>query len=388
VGRKALVTAATAVALLAAVGVTNAAWAGTHRRGGHGRGGHATPSPSISAPASPTATRSAAPTTAPPAASSAAATPAAPTATAPGTPVTGKTLFDDFSYTSSSDAKLATNGWSVRTGGGGPGISGATWSKSAVTFPADPANPTNRIMQLAASTTGTAGGTVQAEVNTTAKKFFAGTYAARVFFNDAPASGTDGDAINETFFTITPLRYDDDPIYSELDFEYLPNGGWGAKVPTMYLTTWYSYHNSPAWGGDRVSGESARSLQGWHDLVMQVGGGTVTYFIDGAKVFSSNGRYYPRQTMAIDFNEWFIEGGLIGGSGTRTYHQQVDWVYHVANQVVAADAQAGQHVPVRRGPSRTLSLGDLRSGLAAVPGPPPGPGYGPARPTSGRAVAG
>ena len=197
------------------------------------------------------------------------------------------------------------------------------------------------VMKLDASTGGSASTTVQAEVSTNSNKFFTGTYAARVFFNDAPASGADGDAINETFFTITPLRYDDDPIYSELDYEYLPNGGWGDANPTMYNTSWYTYHNSPSWGGDRVSGSTSKSMQGWHDLVMQVAGGTVTYYIDGTQVFTSNGKYYPRQAMALDFNEWFIDGGLIGGSGTRTYEEKVDWVYHAAGQTLTpADVTA------------------------------------------------
>jgi len=41
--------------------------------------------------------------------------------------------------------------------------------------------------------------------------------------------GPDGDQIVETFYTISQM---DEPSYSEADFEYLPNGGWGQEGPT------------------------------------------------------------------------------------------------------------------------------------------------------------
>jgi hypothetical protein len=261
-----------------------------------------------------------------------------PTVSATGTPSSG-VLFDDFNYTGSSDTRLGSHGWSVRTSSGGPGVAGATWSASAVTFPTSGGNT---VMQLASSTNGTAGGTVQTEVDTTAKKFLSGTYAARVYFNDAPATGPDGDSVNETFYTISPLAYDNDPTYSELDYEYLPNGGWGDTGPKIYTTSWYTYQNNPTWVGDRVSTNVAESLQGWHNLVMTVSAGTVTYYIDGTQVFSSTGKYYPRQTMTIDFNNWFIDGELLSSSTPRTYDEQVDWVYYNAGQVLSTSSVLSQ----------------------------------------------
>jgi hypothetical protein len=243
-----------------------------------------------------------------------------------GPPPPGGALFDDFSYSSSGDPALAGHGWTVRTGAGGPGVSGATWSAGAVTF------PTSGTMQLTASTAGSGGNTVQAEVYQQ-RKFFEGTYAARVRFSDAPASGPDGDAINETFFTISPLRFDNDPQYSENDFEYLPNGGWGVPGPKMYLTTWYTYQNSP-WVSDNSSTNVSQSYDGWHTLVAQVGGGHVTYYIDSVQLWDTSGKYYPRTYMSINFNEWFIDGGLVGSSTPRGYVEQVDWLYFKQNEVV------------------------------------------------------
>ncbi|GAA2015810.1 cellulose binding domain-containing protein [Catenulispora yoronensis] len=223
-------------------------------------------------------------------------------------------LFDDFSYTGPSDPNLNAHGWAIRTGSGGPGVQN-TWTADTFTFPADSTAKGGHVMNLKASTDGTTAGTKQAEIDTTAQKFFEGTYAARVYFNDAPTTGANGDHVNETFYTITP----DNSLYSENDFEYLPNGGWGGPANSMYTTTWYS-----ADAMDRVTNDAIGSLQGWHTLVATVYGGTVTYYIDGKQVFSSTGKYYPRQPMTIDFNEWFID---LPFNGARTWDEKVNWVY-------------------------------------------------------------
>ncbi|GAB3973162.1 cellulose binding domain-containing protein [Actinoallomurus acanthiterrae] len=265
-----------------------------------------------------------------------------PPTTPPTNPPSGSgVLFDDFDYSGPSDPALGAHGWSVRTSSGGPGVPGATWSAGAVSFPADPAASGNRLMQLDARTDGTAGGTVQAEVDTTQRKFFEGTYAARVYLTDAPVSGPDGDHVVQTYYTISPLDRDNDPTYSELDFEYLPNGGWGDDGPRMYATTWYTYTNDP-WSKDNDYHSELRSLQGWHTLVMTVAGGTVTYYIDGAPYYSTSGKYYPRKAMTIDFNQWFISGELLGSSTPRTWREQMDWVYFAGGKALTpaqVDAQ-------------------------------------------------
>jgi Cellulose binding domain len=241
--------------------------------------------------------------------------PTQPPTDPPTDPSSGSTLFDDFSYSGSGDPALAAHGWSVRTGSGGPGIQN-TWSAGGISFPGDSTAQGGKVMQLQATTDGTSAGTTQAEIDTTHQKFFEGTYAARVYFNDAPAGGQNGDHVNETFYTISP----DNSLYSELDNEYLPNGGWGAPGPTLYTTTWYS-----ADAMDRVTHNVISSLQGWHTLEMTVEGGTVTYYVDGQEYFSSSGKYYPREAMTIDFNEWFID---LPFTGSRTWDEKVNWVYY------------------------------------------------------------
>ena len=258
-------------------------------------------------------------------------------------------LFDDFAYSSSSDAALTRNGWVPRGNAGGPGVPGATWSPQNLSFPTSDGQ---KVLQLTSSTDGTAGGTNHAELFTAQKRYFEGTYASRVRFSDAPVSGNDGDHINQTFFTISPLAYDLDPTYSELDVsEYLPNGGWGETGPINYQTTWYTYRNDP-WFADNVHSEQRYSLNGWHDLAVQVAGGHVKYFIDGVQVGDHSGKYYPRQTMTINFNQWFIDLATHSG-GLSTYHEQVDYLLFAKNQVLSP-AQITGEVNAYRGAARAF----------------------------------
>jgi len=68
-------------------------------------------------------------------------------------------LFDDFDYyTASTDSRLAQRGWVMRSGAGGPGVPGATWSPKAVTFPRLGDGP---VLQLESTTTGSGCNTIQ-----------------------------------------------------------------------------------------------------------------------------------------------------------------------------------------------------------------------------------
>ncbi|MDT5029994.1 MAG: hypothetical protein QOC94_165 [Actinoplanes sp.] len=255
------------------------------------------------------------------------------------------TLFDDFSYSSGSDPTLSQHGWSVRTDAGGPGVPGASWLSGNVSFPTVDGQ---RVAQLRASTNGTAGGTTQAEFSQSNRRFFEGTYLARIKFADAPASGSDGDHLNQTFYSISPLRYPMDPIYSELDYsEYLPNGGWGEGGPVNYQTTWYTYQDDP-WVADNQESKQSRSIAGWHDVMATVAGGQVTYYIDGQVVGTHGGKYYPRQNMSIDFNQWFIDVDGHSGGGTSVWQESVDYVLHVKKQALSP-AQANAQVAAYRG---------------------------------------
>ena len=236
-------------------------------------------------------------------------------------------LFDDFNYTN--QRQLKKNGWIVRTVPGWPGVPGAKWLDTNVTLLKDPGNLKNRILRMTSSTDGTPENTTQTQI-CQQRKFFEGTYAARVRFSDTPIVGPDGDQLVQSFYTISPLKAPMDPDYSELDWEYLPNGGWGIDGPTLYSTTWETFSPEPNWKKDNVFATMNGNQGGWHTLVTQVSGGKVTYFIDGKLFAEQGGEYYPEDTMSINFNLWFIRDGMVAAKETRKYEEDIDWVFFQA----------------------------------------------------------
>ena len=235
-------------------------------------------------------------------------------------------LFDDFSYATLDE--MTYHGWVVREGTGWPGVSGATFRVENVSFVDYPDPAENRLLRMASSTDGTREHTFQTQI-CHQRKYLEGTYAARLRFSDQPVSGIDGDQVVQTFYTITPYERAFDPNYSEMDYEYLPNGGWGGSDLSFYVTTWETVQIEP-WNAENMSRSIQGSLAGWHTLVTQVMSGTVRYFIDGHLIAQHGGEYYPDAPMSINFNLWFIEGGLVGTDGLRQYEEDIDWVFHQA----------------------------------------------------------
>ena len=242
-------------------------------------------------------------------------------------PLKSQVLFDDFSYGNKN--QLKKNGWIVRTAPGWPGIPGATWWDEGVTLVTDPDNARNRIIRMTSSTDGTAANTKQTQL-CHQRKYFEGTYAARVRFTDKPVSGPAGDQLVQSFYTISPLKAPMDLDYSELDWEYLPNGGWGIDGPTLYSTTWETFSPEPNWKKDNVFKTTIASQAGWHTLVTQVMNQKVQYFIDGKLFVEHGGEYYPEDTMSINFNLWFIRDGMIKATEPRQYQEDIDWVFFQA----------------------------------------------------------
>lgn len=238
-------------------------------------------------------------------------------------------FFDDFAY--SRHEQLERRGWIVRSVAGWPGVPGATWDKGGVSF-ADPPS-VHGILRLTVSTDGTPQNTRQAQI-CHERKYGDGTYAARVRFTDEPISGADGDEVIQTFYMISPLREPMALEYSEIDFEYLPNGGWGRVGPTLFATTWETFRPDPDWKADNVHESKARTYAGWRTLVVQVADGEVRYFVDGEPFATHAGAVYPESLMSINFNLWFTRNGLARGREVRKYRQEVDWVFHAAKTVL------------------------------------------------------
>jgi len=239
------------------------------------------------------------------------------------------TLFDDFSYTDHQG--LINHGWIIRTEPGWPGVPDAVWAKNSISFSADPDQPENRLLRMTSSTNGSA--TRQTQF-CHQRKYLQGTYAARVRFTDQPVSGPDGDQIVQTFYLISPLTAPSDPDYSEIDFEYLPNGGWGSAT-SMHLTAWETFSPEPNWKMDNTSDTVAGSFDGWHTLVLQVGNEQVKYFVDDVLRASQGGKFYPEAPMSINFNLWFIRDGLTATQEIREYVEDVDWVFFEGGQLLS-----------------------------------------------------
>ena len=255
-------------------------------------------------------------------------------------------LFDDFSYTS--NQQLKKNGWIIRTEAGWPGVPGATWKEEGVTILKDTDAANNRFLRLTSATDGTPANTTQTQI-CQQRKFFEGTYAARVRFSDAPASGPDGDQVVQSFYTISPLKAPMDPDYSELDFEYLPNGGWGVDGPTLYATTWETFSPEPNWKKDNVFKMSNGSEAGWHTLVTQVKDQKVRYFVDGQLFAEHGGEYYPEDTMSINFNLWFVRDGMVKSNERRQYEEDIDWVFFQKDVALAPEQVEATVAALRRG---------------------------------------
>lgn len=246
-------------------------------------------------------------------------------------------FFDDFTYASTSDSAF-TNLWSVRTYGGAPGVPGATWSAANVSFVNE---GSDKLMQLKASTNGSAAGTTHTEVISARQKFRFGTYATRIKFRDAPLSGSRvfADKYVETFFVITPWG---NPSYSEQDFEYLPNGGWGqGNTPTMFLTSFD--RNTVASKPER---KLSYSHDGWHTLVLHVRPSGNIYHIDGVERANHDAWFAPLINQYLDFQMWFIELGPTGAE--RTYFEQVDWVYFAKDTYLDTNTVNSQVTGLRR----------------------------------------
>jgi hypothetical protein len=261
------------------------------------------------------------------------------------TKTSSQTLFDDFSY--SNYKQLARHGWIIRTAPGWPGVPGAIWGNKGVSFPFDQEQRGNRILRMISSTDGTGPNTHQTQI-CHQRKYLEGTYAARVRFVDVPTDGPSGDQLVESFYTISPLKAPWDPDYSELDFEYLPNGGWGLTGPTFYTTSWRTFSPEPNWKKDNVFNTSNGSIAGWHTLVTQVSGGKVKYFIDGNPLAEHGGQYYPRSPMSINFNLWFIRDAAVKSSAVRHYQEDIDWVFHEAQKILAPAEVEAKVAALRR----------------------------------------
>ena len=247
-------------------------------------------------------------------------------------------LFDDFAYQNAQDSRLQANGWSISARNCCPGAGG--FRANLVSFAQQDGRS---IMRLDLESSGSRATSNQSEIITSQQKFFAGTYAARVRFSDQPLVGTrlPGDFPVQTFYSITPYYGDMHPDYSELDFEYLPNGGWGTPSgqPKMWLSSWDTYQADP-WVQSNKSDALTSSFDDWKLLLIQVEPASqpdqqpwVRYYIDGQLVANHTGVYFPVTPMFLSFNHWWISTNE--STDYRLWRQEVDWVYYADDQLLS-----------------------------------------------------
>jgi len=268
-------------------------------------------------------------------------------------------FFDDFSHAGLEG--LRGHGWTLRSEAGHPGVAGARWVPEAVTLIDDPAQPGNRLLRLQAQTDGTPAGTQQAQI-CHQRKLLRGTYAARVRFTDTPAAAADGDPVIQAFYAISPLQHDLDPTFSEADFEYLPNGGWGSPATRLYAISWQTVQIEP-WRAFNSAHEAAGSHAGWRVLTIQVEETKVRHFLDGRLLAEHGGRNVPTVPMSMNLSLWFSPGGLLPASAApRRWAIDVDWVFHAAGAPMTPAAVLATVERLRA---------DKRHAVDAVPAPHP-----------------
>jgi hypothetical protein len=237
-------------------------------------------------------------------------------------------LFDDFNYTTLEEFR--SHGWIARSAPGWPGIAGAVWSSDHVSFLDDPLRSGNRILRMTSSI----GEQVAQTQICHARKYLEGTYAARVRFTDTSSEGQSGDEVVQSFYAITPYRKAMDPAYSEIDFEYLPGGGWEKPAHTLMTTTWETTQMDPPKDLNEASFRTG-ALDGWHTLVFQALDGRVRYYIDGEYLAEHSKPNYPDAPMSLNFNLWFIrKNGALPTSPTRHYVEEIDWVLHAKDTLM------------------------------------------------------
>lgn len=257
----------------------------------------------------------------------------------------GALFFDDFGH--ADPVALRAAGWTLREKSGHPGVPGASWAPGGITLEDDPQRRGNRVLTLTASTTGDPAGTQQAQL-CHARKYLYGTYAARVRFSDRPVQGADGDPVIQAFYAVGPLAHDLDPQFSEVDWEYLPNGGWGSAATRLFAISWQTAQIEP-WRAFNSARELPGSHEGWRVLVMQVDARRVRHFLDGKLVAEHRGRNVPVTPMSINASLWFSPGGLLAaGPQARVWQQRLDWVLHVRDRQLSPQAVVRTVAGLRR----------------------------------------
>lgn len=241
-------------------------------------------------------------------------------------------FFDDFKQTSL--AELRASGWLLREGTGHPGAPGSRFAAGQIALDGG-------LLHLRLSTDGTPAGTVQPQL-CQARKFLIGTTTARIRLRDTAGHA---DPVVQAYYLAGPLRFDHDPEFSEVDFEYLPNGGWGSPEPRLYGVSWQTVRLAP-WQSYNTASQAKGSHDGWQLLTVQVEPTRARHFIGSQPLNEAHGRHVPVVPMAISFSHWLAQGAKPGP--VRTHGFEVDWVLHVDGAPLSPDAMQARATALQR----------------------------------------
>ncbi len=241
-------------------------------------------------------------------------------------------FFDDFSQ-KNLDA-LRASGWVLRDGTGHPGLPGSRFSANQLVLDGG-------LLKLKLATDGTPANTVQPQL-CAPRKFLIGTTSARIRLTDTAGSR---DPIIQSFYLVSPLRHDYDPDFSEVDFEYLPHGGWGSPDTRLYGVSWQTVRIDP-WQSFNQASILPGSFAGWQVLTVQVEATRTRHYVNGRLIGEHTGRNVPSKPMAISFNHW-LSGGAVPGA-PREYEVDIDWVLHEAGKTVSPDDMQARAAQLRQ----------------------------------------
>lgn len=244
----------------------------------------------------------------------------------------GGEFFDDFAQPDL-DA-LRADGWVLRDGTGHPGQPGARFAPQQLAL-------AGGLLTLSLATDGSAAGTVLAQL-CGPRKFLVGTTTARVRLRDTPGSR---DPVIQSFFLASPLKHDYDPDFSEVDFEYLPHGGWGEPETRLYGVSWQTVRIDP-WQSFNQASIVKGSFDGWQVLTVQVEATRTRHYVNGRLMGEHTGRNVPAKPMAISFNHWLAAGAVPGAP--RDHEFEVDWVLHAAGKTVSPAAMQTRAAQLRK----------------------------------------
>lgn len=247
-------------------------------------------------------------------------------------------FFEDFSYKNTLDPKLDKRGWIIADGINSPPRN-AKYKATYVYFEEDPNDPNNTFVHLEASCRNTVESIRLSRIESDLK-FYEGTYATRIHFDNQLRSTKDGNI--QAFYTISSALTEGKEEYSECDFEYLPYDVWNAHnktKPAFYLTSWEVYKSEPAIE-DLAQFSDKKKLKGWHLIVIQIMNGEVTYFLDNNKTpvaslkLSNKGSdAYPESLMRIAISNWITKTNPKRNK-RRSSTIKVDWVYYIENKAL------------------------------------------------------